>query len=1328
MPFFEFAPLGTWEFTDKNTMKHRKYFTVVYVVIILFAIKNYVNGQNINVCYNSSKEITLQSSDTRWMYVWEKKNALASIWNLVGSGISVNIEYVTQNIDVRCSADTNSDGVGDSVVYQVQLVPYQELVAANISGGGFICHGSISPDLYITDLATGGGDSYSYQWMYSDNGENSWVNIPNAVQTSLSGQMLTSTRYYRLQTTSTMGCGTKYSNVTQVNVYNPLIPPVLGIDNSSICYDSFPSPLFMVSEAQGGIGNFSLQWQQEVNGSFVDIEGATAEIYQPSALRFTSTYRLSATNACGTVFSSPLTVIVYPILESGTIETEKTVCYNTSTTISFVNIPTGGGEQYNYQWQYSENGVTWNNISTSSVSSSLITQNLISTTYYRCIVSSVLGCSSDTTNVCTARVLNPIVAGTIAHDTIVCYNTSPGLIRMTIDASGGKEPYTYQWQTSTNGSDWANVVDATSSSYQVPLLTSSRYYKLNQISSMGCGTVSTNMIMIGVLPNITPASIETMTTTGLCYDSIPANLNISMSPTGADGMFSYQWQESVNGEWNSILGATASSYQPVALRETHSYRLITVSDYGCGSRISNEVSINVFPRINAGTLSNQLLCYKESTTIMSNPVGGGNSYTYQWQQSVDDMFWTDISMANGDRYTTPELIDTANYRLIVASALGCSSDTTNSVEIAVLPSFVAGEIAHDTTICYNTSPDLLRMTTDAIGGMQPYTYQWQVSTDNANFTDITLAENINYQPSTLVQTQYYRLQFTSSLGCGTLYSDTVVVNVYDDLTIPVISSNTQTTICYDSVPHELFILTDPTGGNGIFTHQWQILSGNLWTNIEEDANDTIYQPKNLTDTISYRLISTSTYGCGEVVSEPYTINVYPIIQAGTISGITPICYNTESTISFALFPQGGGDTYTYQWQQSVDDINWNDISMANENSYTTPKLTDTVNYRLIVTSALGCSADTTSSSAIAVRPEFLPGTIATHLDSACYGEKPNYRIDLIDPCIGGAEPYSYQWIMWTDTTNMSIAPHGNTAYYQPDTIYDTTYYKLIFISSDNCGEVESNIHTIKMNPLPIPHNIEGMDTVCYTQYETYTLPTACNDYSYSWTTENGNGEVTYLTSSNDSVEIYWKNSQTLDKIIVEVEDNVTGCKSNNYKQVLTRSTSAPSRTIVIRKPNSNILICQEESPSLYYQWGYTVKATGEEVVIENSNRRYVLLPHEFDSITYSYWVELLPQKSSYCYSRSYYNPLNDSQIEEPSSSKVIVPSIANYVVPITINNRDENSVYCEAYTISGILVHQKDLGKAPYITYNIESLRKNSLYVVRVKVGNEIFIYKTFVK
>ena len=122
--------------------------------------------------------------------------------------------------------------------------------------------------------------------------------------------------------------------------------------------------------------------------------------------------------------------------------------------------------------------------------------------------------------------------------------------------------------------------------------------------------------------------------------------------------------------------------------------------------------------------------------------------------------------------------------------------------------------------------------------------------------------------------------------------------------------------------------------------------------------------------------------------------------------------------------------------------------------------------------------------------------------------------------------------MGTDTNNMNIAPHGNTTYYQPDTIYDTTYYRLIFTSSDNCGVLESNIHTIKMNPLPIPHHIKGVDTVCYTQYETYTLPTASLDYSYSWLTENGNGDITYLSPINDSVEIYWKDSQISDKIVV----------------------------------------------------------------------------------------------------------------------------------------------------------------------------------------------------
>ena len=1551
--FIKVPPLGTWEFINKNTMKHRKYFTVVCVVIILFAIKNYVNGQNINVCYNSSKEVTLQSSDARWIYVWEKKNALASVWNLVGNGISVNIEYITQNIDVRCSADTNSDGVGDSIVYQIQLVPYPELVAANISEGGFICHGSVSPNLYITDLAAGGGDSYSYQWMYSDNGENLWVNIPNAVQTSFSGQILTSTRYYRLQTTSTMGCGTKYSNITQVTVHNPLVAPSIGTSVSTICYNSSPSPLVIESVAQGGSGEFSLQWQKEENGVFVNVEGATSGTYQPPALRTATAYRITATNECGAISSSSLTINVYPMLISGSIESEKTICHNSSTTIEFVNDPTGGGEQYTYQWQSSLDGLVWND-ETTATQEYFTTPNMTFTKYYRCVVTSALGCSSDTTNVCVVNVLNPFVAGTISHDTTICYSTSPGVLTMNTNAVGGMEPYSYQWQVSTDNVNYSNIINANNTSYEPNNLTQTQYYRLQFTSSLGCGTLQSNPITINVYDDLVSPIISSNTKTTICYDSIPQELFILTNPTGGNGEFTHQWQVRNGNDWTDINGAIAPEYQPQNLIDTLSYRLISTSTYGCGEVISEPYTINVYPIIQAGTISGiSPICYNTdvSLSFSTMPQGGGNSYIYQWQQSEDDNNWNNISMSNISTYTTPELVATTNYRLIVKSALGCSEDTTNTVQIAVLNPFVSGNINGDTTICYNTTPGLLVMTSNASGGMEPYSYQWQVSTDNVNFTDITDANDTDYLSSNLTQSHYYRLQFTSSLGCGTSYSNTMSVNVYEDLTNPVISSNTQTTICYDSIPQELFILTNPTGGNGIFTHQWQVRNGNDWTDIN-GAIAPEYQPQNLIDTLSYRLISTSTYGCGEVISEPYTINVYPIIQAGTISGISPICYNTDVSLSFSTMPQGGGNSYIYQWQQSEDDNNWNNISMSNISTYTTPELVATTNYRLIVKSALGCSEDTTNtvqiavlnpfvsgningdtticynttpgllvmtsnasggmepysyqwqvstdnvnftditdandtdylssnltqshyyrlqftsslgcgtsysntmsvnvyedltnpvissntqtticydsipqelfiltnptggngifthqwqvrngndwtdingaiapeyqpqnlidtisyrlvststygcgsvvsapytinvypiiqagvisgvtpicyntesqisfttmpqgggnsytyhwqissddivfndvpytniasyntgnindttfyrvivssnygcsqdttnSYAIAVRPEFVAGTIETHLDSACYGEKPSYQIDLIIPCVGGAEPYSYQWVMGTDTNNMSIAPYGNTIYYQPDTIYDTTYYKLIFTSSDNCGVVESNIHTIKMNPLPIPHHIEGVDTVCYAQYETYTLPTASNDYSYSWITENDNGDITSFSPTNDSVEIYWKNSQTLDQIIVEVTDNITGCKSNNYKQVYTRSDSAPSRTIVIRKPNSNILICEEENPALYYQWGYTVKATGEEVVIENSNRRYVLLPHEFDSITYSYWVELLPQKSSYCYSRSYYNPLNDSQIEEPSSSKVIVPSIANSVVPITINNTD----------------------------------------------------------
>ena len=173
---------------------------------------------------------------------------------------------------------------------------------------------------------------------------------------------------------------------------------------------------------------------------------------------------------------------------------------------------------------------------------------------------------------------------------------------------------------------------------------------------------------------------------------------------------------------------------------------------------------------------------------------------------------------------------------------------------------------------------------------------------------------------------------------------------------------------------------------------------------------------------------------------------------------------------------------------------------------------------------------------------------------------------------------------------------------------------------------------------------------------------------------------------------------------------------------------APQRTNVVRKPHSNILVCKESDSGLYYQWGYTIRATREDVYIENSNRRYVLLPHEFDSAAYHYWVVISSYKGSPCYSLSFYKPSNDDDIIIPETSKVTIPSLDKENINVVIENANREPVYCEVYAISGVLQQRLFLGNSGRIIHVVRGLQPDNTYIVKIAVGSEVFTQRTFVQ
>ncbi|MFN8325905.1 MAG: hypothetical protein U0T80_09210 [Flavobacteriaceae bacterium] len=152
----------------------------------------------------------------------------------------------------------------------------------------------------------------------------------------------------------------------------------------------------------------------------------------------------------------------------------------------------------------------------------------------------------------------------------------------------------------------------------------------------------------------------------------------------------------------------------------------------------------------------------------------GNTGTIQWQSSTDNVTFTNISGATSATLTGATigaLTATRYYRAVVTG--GCSTATSNVVTITVNPTSVAGTASTNQTICSGATPANLTLTGN--NG----TIQWQSSTDNVTFTNISGATSATLNGATigaLTATRYYRAVVTSGV-CSAANSNVVTITI-----------------------------------------------------------------------------------------------------------------------------------------------------------------------------------------------------------------------------------------------------------------------------------------------------------------------------------------------------------------------------------------------------------------------------------------------------------------------------------------------------------------------------------------------------------------------
>ncbi|SFX76204.1 gliding motility-associated C-terminal domain-containing protein [Cytophaga hutchinsonii ATCC 33406] len=249
-------------------------------------------------------------------------------------------------------------------------------------------------------------------------------------------------------------------------------------------------------------------------------------------------------------------------------------------------------------------------------------------------------------------------------------------------------------------------------------------------------------ITIVVYDPVTPARIGSDTL--ICTGSTILPFTELLANSGGTGSYAHQWQSSSDlSAFTDIAGATAITYQPPAISSSIYFRRADRSG-NCGVVYSDTVSVITTSGVIPGSITsaNGTICYNTippqpllSTGSAAGGTGGNGSELYQWQQSADNINWTDIPGATAINYSeTNPLQDTTYYRRRVIMGPGtCDQAYTTSVVLNVSAPFTPGTIGKDTAVCSGSSIRIKELTTATGNNIQ---YKWIASiTKGASWFD-----------------------------------------------------------------------------------------------------------------------------------------------------------------------------------------------------------------------------------------------------------------------------------------------------------------------------------------------------------------------------------------------------------------------------------------------------------------------------------------------------------------------------------------------------------------------------------------------------------------
>lgn len=692
--------------------------------------------------------------------------------------------------------------------------------------------------------------------------------------------------------------------------------------------------------------------------------------------------------------------------------------------------------------------------------------------------------------------------------------------------------YTYQWQVQTTaGGPFSSIAGATGSSYTASNLGAYRVY----ISTGSCIDTSGITSVINIMPE--GGKITAAKTATICPGDNGGLISGTQVP-GADlGVITFSWERNVNhAGWEKVASEANLNYLVGPVAKTTEFRRVSMDN--CGNKAySNVVTLTTTPELMPGAVTPVSQTINAGSTpatlTSSSPSSGGSgSLGYQWQSSLFERGpFTDIAGATSASYSPGALVQTTYFKRVTTDKRCFNVAQAPVVMVTVLDAILNGGkfTIYSSCVFPGGTPSQLQSSDAPTGGKAPYTIQWQSSSDNVNFSNISGATGLNYQPGTLTQTTYFRRKVTDAAGT-IAYTESEAIYFVSTVLIGGSIKASADVACLGSNPAEIKSVTSPTNYAERLSFQWQYKNATSgdWKNIPGQIRESLI-PDPITEKTKFRRLAMDMCGNNtrSVPSNEVEIDIRPALIAGDIEPTSQTIRTgqTPRPLTSVSNPSGGTGAYSLSWETSNLAVGpFTTVSSATTNSYQPSTVSQSTYYRRVVMDKNCLATKYTYVVEVYLKKDtIIPCTLG---GSQCVfpGNQPGVISTTTSPT-GGTAPYSYSWetkaILSPTWTVIAGATHMS---YQPPVLTQTTQYRLkvtdAFGDFAYTAPFTIEYHTADLNPGSIA--ISTSPVLCAgTPAGKINSVTPVTGYGenpmYQWQMMVGAGSWTNISGANDKV-------------------------------------------------------------------------------------------------------------------------------------------------------------------------------------------------------------------